>query len=323
MTMNEAADMYFEVKQGLIKPSSYVNAQRWYRDHIKDSIGEMELNSITNRELQKFYNRLATAKCKNDPNKTLSQHVIKDIVGFAKTILYFAMEEGEMQERRYKLKSPYGMRTNESNQDEYLDENYYKKVLENCINLENNLYKKAKVFTLIALTTGMRNGEICGLQWKDIHFENGTIEVKKTVQRITKLDGSSYINIGDPKSKTSKRTVIMPNITKQTLQKYKEMLNVDNEELYVLGNEKPTEPRTIRQSYKRYLKKLDIPYIHPHALRHTFTTYSISNGGDVKTISMLLGHANTGITLDTYTHITKRQIEKTVNKLNDIFSLTE
>lgn len=320
MTINDAAQMYFDLKQGLIKPSSFANSYRWYRDHIKDRIGDMEINDMTNRELQKFYNSLVTEKCKNNPDKTLSAHSIKDIVGFLKTILYFAMEEGEMNERRYKLKSPYGMRVNDNNQDEYLDERYYKKLLENCVDLEKSLFTKAKIFTLIALTTGLRNGEICGLQWEDVDIENKTIEVRKTVQRIVNADGSSYINIGSPKSEKSKRTVLMPDVTAETLHKYKKLLDVENEKFYILGAKKPTEPRTIRQAYQRFLKSIDIPYLHPHALRHTFATYSISNGGDIKTTSMLLGHANTAITLDTYTHVTKKQVEKTVNKLNDIFN---
>ena len=320
MTMDEAAKMYFDLKQGLMRPSSFANLQRLFRDHIQPQIGKVQINDITNRELQKFYNSLVTEKCKNS-DKTLSVGVIKDIVGLAKIILYFAMEEGEMQERRYKLRSPYGMRRNENGQDEYLSEEYYKKILTECANIQSACKKRAKpkIFVLLALTTGMRNGEICGLQWQDINFSDNTLSVKRTVQRIETIDGAGYVNIGEPKSAKSERTVIMPDITSNTLKKYKTMLNIQNDNYYVLGSERPTEPRTMRESYRRLLKYLQIPYIRPHALRHTFATYMIGNGGDVKTTSMLLGHANTAITLDTYTHVTKKQKEKTFHKINELF----
>lgn len=322
MILNEAAEMYFDLKQGLMKPSSFANLQRMYRDHIREYIGYMEIDDLNNRQMQKFYNSLVRRKCLNNSSKTLSKGAAKDIIGLLKTICYFAMEEGEMQEHRYKLKTPYGFREIDEDRPGYLPEDTYGLVLDLCLEISSSSkYNQAKIFTIIALTTGMRIGEVCGLQWKDFDFKSSTVKVNKTVQRIVNEDGSSYIHIGEPKSKTSKRACVLLDITKVALNKYKSTLNDENPDYFMLTNkDKPTEPRTVRQTYQRFLKSNNIPYIHPHALRHSFCTYSISNGGDVKTTSKLMGHANTGITLDTYTHITQKQVETTVNNLNKIFS---
>lgn len=326
MTVNQAADLYFEIKKGLIKSSSYVNSQRLYRDHIKQYLGHIDCETITSREMQKFYNSLVGKKMKSDSTKTLSSKTAKDIFTFAKTILYFAMEEGEVPERRFKTKTPYGFRETDNGQDEYFKEEEYKKLLLLSMTIDESgkNYNQSKMFTMLALTTGMRIGEICGLKWNDVDFESNIIKVQRTVQRIVNIDGSSYINIGEPKSKSSKRTVILTNIAKETLLKYKRCFGEENclPNNYILTNKHtPTEPRTVRQGYSRLLKANDIKYIHPHGLRHTFTTYAIDNGVDVKTTSQLLGHAHTSMTLDTYTHITEKQMKNTFNKLNEITSL--
>ena len=276
--------------------------------------------------MQKFYNSLVGKKMKSDLTKTLSSKTAKDIFTFAKTILYFAMEEGEISERRFKTKTPYGFRETDNGQDEYFKEEEYKKLLLLSMTIDESgkIYNQSKIFTMLALTTGMRIGEICGLKWNDVDFESNIIKIQRTVQRIVNIDGSSYINIGEPKSKSSKRTVILTDVAEEALLKYKRCFGEENclPNNYILTNKHtPTEPRTVRQGYSRLLKANDIQYIHPHGLRHTFTTYAIDNGIDVKTTSALLGHAHTSMTLDIYTHITEKQMKNTVNRLNEITSL--
>lgn len=324
MTVNEAAEMYFEMKQFLMKPASYTNSQRLYRDHIQEQLGNVECETITSREMQKFYNSLVQKKQKRNTEKTLSKHTAKDIFTFAKTILYFAMENGKMTERRFKTKVPCGFAETDNGQDDFLDEENYKKIITNATNIsQSGKYNQARIFTILALTTGMRIGEVCGLKWCDIDFDNNTIKVLRTVQRITNFDNTTYLHIGEPKSKTSRRTVILTDSAKEALCKYKLLFREEcAPNNFVLTNKStPTEPRTIRSAYKRFINHYKIPYIHPHGLRHTFATYAIDNGVDIKTTSLLLGHANTSITLDVYTHVTERQMRNTIDKLNKITSI--
>ena len=328
MTLNQAAEMYFDLKKGLIKPTSYSEFLRIYNKQIRDYIGEVDLETFGSRDLQKFYNSLVSRKSEQTGanGKTLSLHTAKDYVGLVKTICYFAMEEGEMPERRFKLKTPYGFRKHENNQDEYVREEFYEQLIKESSNfsVKNCIGVQAKVFVILAITTGMRIGEACGVKWEDVDFNNNTIKIQRTVGRIYDSENkNTYIHIGDPKSETSRRTVILTDVARQVLLKYQNLLEAQKKsclpELFLLPNRhKPQEPRTMRQAYARYLERLNIPYIHPHALRHTFCTYAIDNGVPVKITSSLLGHANTSITLDTYTHTTEKQIKETTNLLNTI-----
>lgn len=320
MTFNEAAEMYFDTKAGLIKPSSLSSAQRLYRGHIAEYLGDMDLDDVNSRIMQKFYNYASQKKSTRCPNETLSEKTVKDIVGLAKTIYYNAVAEGEAHECSFRTKKPYGMKQADNGQAAYLDERDCEKIMASCTDGNYKKYGNAKIMALLAITTGMRIGEICGLTWEDVDFVKGIIRVRRTVQRICPVDGKSYINIGPPKTETSKRDVIILDIARQALMACKKCSKIEDDRFFVIGGSKPTEPRTLRQTYGRFLRHVGVEYIHPHALRHTFCTYSISNGCDVKTVSMLLGHSKTDITLNTYTHIMQKQLEKTKTTLNGMFT---
>ena len=98
---------------------------------------------------------------------------------------------------------------------------------------------------LLCLFTGLRVGELCGLQWSDIDFENGTLSVKRTVQRVYR-NGSSEVLIGSPKSRTSVRTIPVPSFLLTLLEKKKRQ-----DFLYLItGKSKPAEPRTMQYRFQ-------------------------------------------------------------------------
>ena len=314
--------MYFENTKGIMKPGSWNNRYWIFKTYIESYFNEVELSNINSRYLQKFYNDTANKK-KMKSDDSLSAKSVREIVNMAKSICYYAMDEGLMNEFKFRLKRPYNLDDKENISHEYMPKEDYNKLIHACCNCEfGKNFIKAKIMSLISLTCGMRIGEVCGLQWKDIDFEKNLIYISKTVQRIYDCKTKkTAIVIGSTKSKTSNRKVALLDITKKVLFEYKLYLinhNKFHDTYFVLGNERPIEPRTLRAQYKRLLNDLEIKYIHPHALRHTFCTYALENGCDVKTVSQILGHADTSITLDIYTHITEDQIKKTINTLNNI-----
>ena len=157
----------------------------------------------------------------------------------------------------------------------------------------------------ISLTTGLRIGEICGLKWSDMDTVKGTITVNRTIERIYILEGGhkhTELVINTPKTKNSCREIPM---SKELLAMVRPQKKVVPPDYYVLTNEvKPTEPRTYRNYYYRLMKRLDIPRLKYHGLRHSFATRSIESNCDYKTVSVLLGHANITTTLNLYVHPT-------------------
>lgn len=166
------------------------------------------------------------------------------------------------------------------------------------------------ISVLLCLFTGLRVGELCGLKWSDIDFQNGTVSVCRTVQRINK-HGKSEVAIGSPKSKSSVRIVPIPDFLLAILKAKRK-----GDDFYIItGTSKPTEPRTMQNRFKSILKTCGIRNVNFHLLRHTYATICIENGFDPKTLSELLGHADASITLNRYVHLSMQMKKNYVSRL--------
>lgn len=155
-----------------------------------------------------------------------------------------------------------------------------------------------KMAVLLCLFTGLRLGELCALKWSDIDFKNKTLTVNRTVQRLS-VEGKekkTALVETEPKSDHSRREIPLQDII-ITL-----FLDFQNGKEYVFGGDKPLEPRTMQNHYRKILKEAEIPYKNFHTLRHTYATNCIEGGADVKSLSEMLGHSDIQITLNYYVH---------------------
>lgn len=171
----------------------------------------------------------------------------------------------------------------------------------------------SKAGIYLCLFTGLRLGEICSLKWDDIDQEKGLLHVNRTVQRIESKEGSTKTVLLEtpPKSVFSKREVPISDTMLSLLTKFHQDGNV-----YVLKNNKPMEPRTYQNHFKKYLKRINAPNYNFHILRHTFATNCIDSGMDVKSLSEILGHSNVQITLNRYVHPSMDTKRKYINALS-------
>ena len=170
---------------------------------------------------------------------------------------------------------------------------------------------------LLALSTGGRIGELCALQWCNINIREQTIKIAATLQRLhdTDMQGETRtrIVIGAPKSDTSVRTIPMisylANLCKQ--------MDPGNMGAYVLtGTTDYMEPRTLQYRIEKYTHACGLEGIHAHTLRHTFATRAVEVGFEIKSLSEVLGHSTTTITLERYVHSSMELKRSNMNKLN-------
>lgn len=170
---------------------------------------------------------------------------------------------------------------------------------------------------LVALMTGLRIGELCGLQMKDISLADNTIVVNKTVQRIyDKHKGNTYIHIGPPKTKTSARTIPIPSLLGNIIKRF---MTENPNHYFLTGKTRPTEPRTYRQFFARFIKRNGLPKVKFHEIRHTFAVRAIEIPDfDIKSLSEILGHKNVSFTLNVYGSANIQQKAKCMNLLNDL-----
>ena len=193
--------------------------------------------------------------------------------------------------------------------------------------MEKTLSQGEDLTALFAMYTGLRLGEICGLRWSDINWENGTATVCRTVQRLKRMDtdkwlkcggAKTYLMIGSPKSSSSCRTIPIPTFLLKRLEIQKKQRSaVQLTTGYIFGTGmRAADPRTIQRRFAGVVRRLEIPDAHFHTLRHSYATRLLEMGVDVKTVSQLLGHSSAKTTLDCYAHSLLDQQRSAVAKLS-------
>lgn len=299
MKMSEIIKLWENDKKLYVKKSTYSAYLLLIENHINPYFADKE--QITENDVQKFV--------LTELRKGLSQKSIKDIIIVLKMILKFAVKQKLLAYNEIEIKFP---TVGEKTDLEVLNKNDHKKII-NYLQ-ENFTFKNLGIY--ICLSTGMRIGEICGLLWSDIDVESGIIKVRRTVQRIYVIDGETRhteILIDTPKTKNSIRDIPM---TTELYKIIKPLKKVVNNDFYVITNEaKPTEPRTYRNYYERLIKRLGIPKLKFHGLRHSFATRCIESKCDYKTVSVILGHSNISTTLNLYVHPNMEQKKKCIDQM--------
>lgn len=167
---------------------------------------------------------------------------------------------------------------------------------------------------LLSILTGMRIGETLGLQWGDIDWMRNIINIRRNVVKAYDPETKSdRFFVGTPKTKQGYREIPLLPTLRKTLRTIGGKSPVND--FYVVGNsDSPKANNTVRETYSRFLKKYNLPKINFHGLRHTYATLLVESGGDIKTISTLLGHSKVSLTLDLYVHPSIDSKRKAVNK---------
>lgn len=153
--------------------------------------------------------------------------------------------------------------------------------------------------TLLALHAGLRIGEIAALTWQEVDFENDLLHIRATYQRTFSLieEQQTQLIYTDSKTQSSTRVVPMSQLLKKVLLRQK---NRSTSNFIVSNKQKPIEPRLLTYRFHQLRQKANLEAVHFHQLRHTFATRCLESNGDVTSVSALMGHSSTQMTLDTY-----------------------
>ena len=318
MTLGEWLDkwmdeyMIFTIKENTIK------GYRSQIDHqIKPFIGHKQLASLTTADIQKFYNKIKK-EGRVHPHP-IHGHVLSDsMVRKIHMMLHEAMEVAVRE--RYIVRNPTDNTTipkKTTTEKQVLDDSQLNRFLE-AIQGEPYWHD----FFYVEVMTGLRRGEICGIKWSDIDFNEGTLCIKRSVS--TKEGGG--VSVGETKTDAGVRTIIMPPSVATLL--WKKRSDAINEWVFphYTNPSDPLHPSSAYKKLKTLLKRLELPLLRFHDLRHTFATQATDGGVDPKTLAGILGHTDASFTLDTYTHITsdmQRGASAIVNNMMQQFLITE
>lgn len=210
----------------------------------------------------------------------------------------------------------------EHNEAKYLDEVQAAELIK-CLIDEPLQYK---TIIMLLLYSGMRRGELCGLDWSDIDFKNNLVNISKS---SLYLPGRGIYE-DTTKNKTSERIIQVPQYMIELLIEHKKEQNRmrllmgdqwhNTGKVFTAQNGNPIHPDTITGWFGRFIKKNNLPDIHLHSLRHTNATLLIAAGTDIRTVANRLGHATASTTSNIYAHAIKSADEIASEKLADILN---
>lgn len=174
---------------------------------------------------------------------------------------------------------------------------------------------------MLSLFTGIRIGELCALRWEDISFQEQTMRIHQTMQRVQDKSSSTQktkIVITPPKSSCSIRTIPLPGQLIGILEGYR---TTDSGFFLTNSLDKFIEPRTMQNKFKAALKHSTVDSANFHSLRHTFATRCVELGFDVKSLSEILGHTSVSITMNRYVHPSLELKKQNMQRLSELFAV--
>lgn len=286
-SFQEVAKRWKAEKRQWVKLSSYATYTWLLNTHLIPYFNDKE--DLTEQVVQEYVNGKMAAG--------LSCKSIRDTLVVLKMVLRYAEKERLWPHIEFSVRFPTW--AEKTTKLPVLPEAGQKRLLRHL--REHVSYRNLGI--LICLQGGLRIGEVCALQWKDLDTRTGVIHINKTLQRINLSDGADKeyrLVIGPPKTLSSVREVPLSGELRQLVRQVKRDARPNH---FVLSNSsKPMEPRYYRNYFRRLLKQLGIPSLRFHALRHTFASRCIQSRCDYKTVSSILGHASLATTMDLYVH---------------------
>lgn len=303
-TFTEIVLQWIDESQGRIKPSTKMKYEQLIRNYINPFFQEYPCEELDEAVLQKFYKSL---------NLQLSSGNIRTILMIVNNTLEYACLNQILVKKLYIkpcLSKAKPMVRIFSTEEQIRIENYI---------FNHHSYSSLAVF--LALYTGMRIGELCALRWSDLDFKKGSVEVTKTVQRLKtesfESTNKTELILSVPKSSASYRIIPLPDFAgKYILTTYSDT----DQGGFLLAEHRdvPLDPRTLQYAYQKMLKRIGVPYLNFHCLRHTFATRCVTMGWDMKTLSEVLGHSDIKVTMEYYFHSSFEYKKAQMNKFTPL-----
>ncbi len=283
-----------------IKEATYIKYYTIIEKYINPQLGSYPISSIDSFTLEKFTSNLL---------EKISPETTKTVLVLTNTILSYIKNHTREKTGNITIVYPKTRRKemrvlSQTEQNRFVQ--YLLKDMDCC-----------KFGIMLALLSGIRIGELCALKWKDIDFHTKTMHIRSTMQRLKNLEQDSVhktkIHIGSPKTETSYSTIPLTEVVVNMCENFK---TSDSNTYILTGGCNYMEPRTLQYRLTKYLKECELEGVHFHTLRHTFATRCVEVGFELKSLSEILGHANTNITLNQYVHSSLELKRTNMNKLS-------
>ena len=284
---------YQGFKKPNLRPNTQMSYERRIYQHIIPNLGGIQLDKLTTNDIQQFYTKL---KRRGRLLRTelygegLSDQTVRGI----HTTLHAALDRAVAEKLIFRNPAdncrlpPAKAREMQVLTPEEIQRLLIQAKEDGCFEL-----------LLLELSTGLRRGEICALQWSDLNFRTGELRVERQVHRAR-----GELIVSPPKTKASNRSVILPAPVMDVLKEYKETVSSKWMFPSPVSEDSPRDPAAVRKRLQTVLERAGCKKVRFHDLRHTFSTVALEHGMDIKTLSTIIGHVSSSTTLNVYAHVT-------------------
>lgn len=280
---------WLERKKEKVRPPTAKTYDSYIRNYIIPGLGDYRLDKLTDEMIEDLYSNML---------KKYASWTLVKTHRVLKTVLNYAEARGHIQQNPIRLVDAPGLSRKEL---QVWDEKQVRLFLDTA-KKESRYY----IAFMLALTTGMRKGEVLGLRWKDIDVKNWSLSVNQTLSN----DGKQF---QEAKTDGSHRSIALPLQTMEALKEHRTLIKKDKMKAgptykdngLVVCTKLGTKilPKNLTRAFEKVMNKAELPHIRFHDLRHTHATIMLKQGVHPKIVSERLGHSSVQVTLDTYSHI--------------------
>ena len=309
-------------KMPVLKSSSYDKLENTVIHQVKPNLGMIQLNQLTSEDIQNMLTKL-----KNEDGYSYS--IVKKAYDCMNEVLRHAMiREDIVKNPMMLVRMPEKSLFPKKEIRIFTDRESALITEEVCRQYSTGtpVYVYGDAYILM-LNTGLRLGEVIGLEKSDWDAQKKTLSVKRNIQSVKKRDSKGVPITGKElvtnttKTYSGERTVPLNENATAALERL--CRKHPNSKWIVCSSKgEMVPPERVERTFYRILKNLDISQAGTHSLRHTFASLLFAEGVDIKTVSTILGHASIQITLNTYIHLLEKADHNAVAKLDDVICST-
>ena len=272
------------------------------RKRVYSAIGHLRMDKITPRQIQAFINSLSKEGANERTGKPLAPKTIRHNLSLVSDVFSYAVKMGVVSDNPCsRVTLPKNVQTEKKI--------YTPEQVQRFLTLLDDEPLKYRTFFNLMIYSGFRRGEMLGLEWKDVDFENNIISVRRT----SNYTGKKGVYTDTTKTRKSQRTLKFPQAIMDMLREYKAEQDeqalkcgdkwVETDRLYVKWNGEPMQNGTPYFWLNEFCEKHDLPFYGLHSFRHLFASLLVNQGVDIVTVSGALGHSTVSTTSNIYCHM--------------------
>lgn len=298
ITLSNYLDRYLtDVAANTLRPKTLEAYEYLVRLHLKPELGMIKLTALRPDQVQNLY------------SKKLSSGLSRRTVQFIHSVLHKSLDQAFR----------WGLITR--NVCDLVDPPSVKRQSPTTLGIEQVKHllatiKDDRMYPILALAVscGLREGEVLGVHYEDIDWNSNTIHICHAVQYLI----GKGLNITEPKTDKARRTISVPDFVMEALKDNCDSQNINQGLIFKTSNGTPYSPRNLIRYFKQALEKSELPEIRFHDLRHTAATLLLSAGIHPKVVQEMLGHSQINLTLDTYSHVLPSMQKEASQKMNGL-----